>query len=381
MQQTIDALNAMGIRVLGMGPNAAPTSDPGPSSGESVWESAIARLTGALDSSGQPLVFSTSVTNDQLTTAIVDAVKTTTTAPVDVGLSTTPLPTGLTFHDTPTVVSAVAPGGTAPFSVTLTIPSVPFNGTFDIQFIDVHSDAVLGVIPVTVDIPGSPPTGASPGQLPTGTSPGQSPTGTSPGQSPTGTSPGQSPTGTSPGQLPTEAIPGVPPTVTAGERLGFHWRPTTVVLTFSEALDPTTAQNTKNYVVVGPRGSVIPVDSAVYDATTYTVTLHPHERLRLRAKYVLTINGAAPSGVASDAGALLDGTDSGSPGSDFVATAFWFHLKARYSTKTSQKSTRLPKPHAVADHPRADGIARSHRVRSHAPVVSTAGRVSALHAK
>ena len=324
MQQTINALNTMGIRVLGMGPNAAPTSDPGPSSGPSVWESAIARLTGALDSSGQPLVFSTSVSNDQLTTAIVDAVTATTTLPVDVGLSTTPLPTGLTFHDTPTVVSAVR-GGTAPFSVTLTIPSVPFDGTFDIQFIDVHSDAVLGVIPVTVDIPDS------------------------------------TPTGTSPGQLPTETIPGVPPTVTAGERLGFHWRPTTLVLTFSEALDPTTAENTANYVVVGPRGHVIPVDYAVYDATTYTVTLHPHDRLRLRSKYVLTINGG-PSGVASDAGALLDGTDSGSPGSDFVATAFWFHLKARYLSKPGQQSTRLPKPHAVADQARTVSIVRSQRV-------------------
>ncbi len=337
VQQTVDALNAMGIRVLGMGPNAAPTSDPGPSSGPSVWESAIARLTGALDSSGQPLVFSTSVTNDQLTTAIVDAVTATTTAPVDVGLSTTALPNGLTFHDTPTVVSAVALGGTAPFSVTLAVPSVPFNGTFDIQFIDVHSDAVLGVIPVTIDIPDSTPTGTSSGQSTTGT------------------------------------IPGVPPTVTAGERLGFHWRPTTLVFAFSEALDPTTAQNTKNYVVVGPRGNVVPVDSAVYDATTYTVTLHPHERLKLRAKYVLTINGAAPSGVASDAGALLDGTDNGSPGSDFVATAFWFHLKARYLSKKSQKSTQLPKPNAVADQARAVSIVRSHRARSHAPVVSTAG--------
>ena len=118
-----------------------------------------------------------------------------------------------------------------------------------------------------------------------------------------------------------------------------------------------------NYVVVGPRGHVVPVDSAVYDATTYTVTLHPHERLQLRAKYVLTINGTAPSGVASDAGALLDGTDSGSPGSDFVATAFWFHLKGRGICQSpSQQSTRLPKPHAVADQARTVSIVRSHRV-------------------
>src|SRR5262249_3190876 len=113
VQQTVSALNSLGIRVLSMGPDAAPTDEAGPSSGPSVWESAIARLTGAVDSSGHPLVFSTSVGNSELTGAIVEAVKATSTAPVDIGLATTTLPAGLTFASAEGVNASVGPGGTA----------------------------------------------------------------------------------------------------------------------------------------------------------------------------------------------------------------------------------------------------------------------------
>ena len=60
VQATVTALNGLGIRVLGMGPGAGPTAAPGPSFGEDVLLSALARLTGAVDGGGVPLVFDTS---------------------------------------------------------------------------------------------------------------------------------------------------------------------------------------------------------------------------------------------------------------------------------------------------------------------------------
>ena len=150
VQATVSALNALGIQVMGMGPSAAPTSSTTPTSAPSTWLSAIARLTGALDTSGQPLVFSTSVPLSTLSTAIQNAITTSTTRPVDITLATTTLPTGLSFSFTPSIRSAVPPGGTAAFDVTLTGDGSPISGTFDIQFKDFDSGAILGTIPVTV---------------------------------------------------------------------------------------------------------------------------------------------------------------------------------------------------------------------------------------
>jgi len=150
-QATVSALNALGIRVMGMGPGAAPTTTPtGPEGDPSQFMSALGLLTGAVDGSGNPLVFSTSVSTSALTNAIVKAITTTTTQPVDIGLTTTTLPAHLSFSAAPTVVSGVAPGGTATFDVTLTGDGSPVMGTFDLQFVDVHSDAVLGTIPVSI---------------------------------------------------------------------------------------------------------------------------------------------------------------------------------------------------------------------------------------
>ena len=151
VQETVNALNALGIQVLGMGPGAAPTTSPGPSSNESVFLSAIARLTGALDADGDPLVFSTSVSPGDLANAIADAIATAATAPVDITLGTTVLPAGLSFSAAPSVVSDVPPGGTASFVVTLQGDGSPIVGAFDILFIEADSGAILGSAPVTVD--------------------------------------------------------------------------------------------------------------------------------------------------------------------------------------------------------------------------------------
>ena len=150
VQNTVTALNSLGIRVLGMGPDAAPTTSTGPSFDESVLLSALARLTGALDATNTPLVFDTSVSSSDLAAAIADAIEASVTAPVDIGLTTTTLPSGLSFAYTPPVVTDVGPDETASFTVTLTGNGSAISGAFDINFVDVASGAVLGAIPVTV---------------------------------------------------------------------------------------------------------------------------------------------------------------------------------------------------------------------------------------
>ena len=150
VQATVNALNALGIQVMGMGPGAAPTTSTTATFSPSTWLSAIARLTGALDTSGTPLVFSTSVPLSTLSTAIQNAITTSTTRPADITLATTALPAGLSFSFTPSIRTAVPPGGTAAFDVTLTGDGSPISGTFSIQFKDFGSGAVLGTIPVTV---------------------------------------------------------------------------------------------------------------------------------------------------------------------------------------------------------------------------------------
>ena len=108
------------------------------------------------------------------------------------------------------------------------------------------------------------------------------------------------------------------PTVVSLVRFGFHVQQTSLVLTFSTALNPTPAQNVNNYQIVTEDGTVIPVTSAVYDPTTLTVTLIPAQLLTLTAIYQLTVNGTTPSGLTSATGVLLDGAGNGTPGTNFV---------------------------------------------------------------
>ena len=151
VQECVDALASLGIRVIGMGPGAGPTSSAGPSfSDESVFLSALARLTGAVDDMGVPLVFSTSVSLTDLTTAIADSITTTATVPVDITLIPSSLPAGLLFLSDPDIVPGVPPGGLASFLATFTGDGSPVSGAFDLNFVDDLSGVILGNIPVTV---------------------------------------------------------------------------------------------------------------------------------------------------------------------------------------------------------------------------------------
>jgi hypothetical protein len=117
------------------------------------------------------------------------------------------------------------------------------------------------------------------------------------------------------------------PTVVSVLRFGFHAQPTSLVLTFSSALDPTRAQNVNNYQIVttgghGKNGNLIghltPVSSAVYDPTNLTVTVFPAQRLDLHNLYQLAVTGTPPNGLTSVTGVPLDGVRNGKPGTDYV---------------------------------------------------------------
>jgi hypothetical protein len=163
---TIAALNAAGIRVIGLVPVAgagvpggaltasAATLPAGPSSDPVVFLSALAQLTGAVDGTGAPLVFPFSTQTagalPNLEQAIVNAISETTTLPVDVVLVTGgSVPASLSVASNPSVVHQLPPGGQACFDVTFTGASLP-NGEFELNFEDAASGADLGAIPVTV---------------------------------------------------------------------------------------------------------------------------------------------------------------------------------------------------------------------------------------
>jgi streptogramin lyase len=114
--------------------------------------------------------------------------------------------------------------------------------------------------------------------------------------------------------------PGDGPTVVHLARLGVHSQPTTLVLTFDNALDPATAQDPLNYTITNSQGHSIRIASVVYDPSTFTVTISPAARLNIHRSYHLTVIGTAPTGLTDTSGNLLDGALTGEPGSNYVAT-------------------------------------------------------------
>jgi hypothetical protein len=113
------------------------------------------------------------------------------------------------------------------------------------------------------------------------------------------------------------------PRVIQIQRYGYHSMPTVLVLTVDSALDPTSAQNANNYLIIGPSGRLIAVSSAIYDAGARTVTVYPSERLNFHYTYFLQVNGTTATGVHGLNGALLNATGQGLPGHDYGAAINW----------------------------------------------------------
>jgi uncharacterized repeat protein (TIGR01451 family) len=101
-----------------------------------------------------------------------------------------------------------------------------------------------------------------------------------------------------------------------------------IVVTFNKELDPTRAQNLRNYVLIsagadgrlGTRDDVkILIASATYTTGVRTVTLIPAQALLISGLYRLKISGQTPRGVTDTEGQLLSGNSSGRPGGTFAA--------------------------------------------------------------
>ena len=96
-------------------------------------------------------------------------------------------------------------------------------------------------------------------------------------------------------------------------------KPESIIVTFSEAMDPATVQNVNNYVLKGPHGGVVAFVSATYDSATHTVTLKPKKHVKFHVDYTLKINGVGTTAVSSATGIPLDGMKTGQAGNSYVA--------------------------------------------------------------
>jgi hypothetical protein len=117
-----------------------------------------------------------------------------------------------------------------------------------------------------------------------------------------------------------ERAAGDPPAVELVQRFGVHMQPTVLVLTFSTALDPASAQDPLNYVVEGPTGRRVAIRTAVYDPAAHTVTLRPRGRISIHHPYRFTVIGKGAGAVTGADGTPLDGQSNGDPGSNYVTT-------------------------------------------------------------
>ncbi len=147
------------------------------------------------------------------------------------------------------------------------------------------------------------------------------------------------------------------PQVTEVQRFGYHMMPTTLVLTFDQALDPVTAQDPRNYRIVGPRGRIIHVKRAIYDPSADIVILHPRERINIHYRYTLIVDGSRAGGLSNTRGVLLDGSRSGAPGTDLRAPITWRNVVKGASTPSKSRHVeRMKTNHTLASNTRFIGV-------------------------
>lgn len=116
------------------------------------------------------------------------------------------------------------------------------------------------------------------------------------------------------------------PRITSVKRYGYHTMPTRLVLVFNQPLDPTSAEDVNNYVILDPNGAQIPIASAVYNPARQAVTLHPSIRISIHYRYRVTVKGTGPKALRNPEGQLLDGASTGHPGSDYHLNLTWRQL-------------------------------------------------------
>jgi len=160
------------------------------------------------------------------------------------------------------------------------------------------------------------------------------------------------------------------PIVSNLRRLGFHMRPTRLVLTFNEPLDPASALELANYRLIGPGRDgrlgthddhVVPLKRVTYDAKTWQVILRPKHRLPLRDHFELIVDGTPPQGIINVAGTFLNG--GAGPGTNYVK------IFGREALEVPKRAPRTA-PHAAA----APRGTRPRHVRASRPVAQILSR-------
>jgi hypothetical protein len=134
------------------------------------------------------------------------------------------------------------------------------------------------------------------------------------------------------------------PTIQSVKRFGVHMHPTVLVVNFNDPLDPVSAVNLSNYRITGPGGHLVRVKSAVFDAATNSVTLHPVHRINFHHTYRFEVIGTGPNGVRNTEGLLLDGTDSGTPASDYKGTITWRNAVLTEAQTAKYEHPKVAKP-------------------------------------
>ena len=95
-----------------------------------------------------------------------------------------------------------------------------------------------------------------------------------------------------------------------------------IVLQFSEALNSADAQDLSAYTLVTvpknkkQKSMPVPLSSAIYNSSTFTVTLATRKTLALNRPIDLTVKAAS---LLDALGRELDGNDSGQSGANFTA--------------------------------------------------------------
>ncbi len=153
----IEALNAADIGVIGVFPTVTgsggeppPGSRLGPTFRADAFLTALARLTGTIDSTGAPLVFDVEDVGPVLRAAVIDAIATAASRPIDVRLvASGAAPAGVQLTIVPEVATGIHPGEEGCFDVTLAGSGQP-EGAFGLDFQATADGRVLGSIPVTV---------------------------------------------------------------------------------------------------------------------------------------------------------------------------------------------------------------------------------------
>jgi uncharacterized repeat protein (TIGR01451 family) len=113
-----------------------------------------------------------------------------------------------------------------------------------------------------------------------------------------------------------------PPEVSQLTWIGTTQAITSVTLTFTAPLNPTFAANPLNYSMIdlGAGDRAVPLDSPVYNAANFTVTLVPTAPLADGQYYQIEVLGTGPTAIRDIAGNLFDGAGNGSAGTNYIAS-------------------------------------------------------------